>query len=386
MKNLSKIKKDNKELNEKEFRIQKTILKSLPVQAWISISGKCNLKCLHCPSRIYDIKYKEVMSNEMFSKIEKELFPTLIRCRIGGNNVGEQLLPDKWDEYFEIMIKYDFSISLITNGHALTKSRIKRLVESGCYIDISIDGATEETYKKIRGVSLSRLKEKIRLIVEERSKIANSNCRIKFSFTAMQQNIHELPDLIILAHTLGVDEVMVMHFIPFDETQRFQSLFYHQTTANENFKKAFELAQKYGIKIFLPPLYKIGYLNNKDKIKEPMCHHPWKSVSINEKGEVFPCCVSEMLLGDLNKSSLLEIWNNKQYQKLRKTVNSSHPPKDCKNCILRGNDFSKVDYPNLEAYLKHINLPPHRLYINSLKKFFKKKRIVQYIWSIIQKF
>ena len=49
-----------------------------------------------------------------------------------------------------------------------------------------------------------------------------------------------------------------------------------------------------------------------------------------------PCCATSVVMGDLEKSSFLEIWNGPKYRKLRKTVNSSQPLSFCGNCGLRG--------------------------------------------------
>ncbi len=390
---------ENEKLNLNEFRAQKTILKSKPTKAWLSISGKCNLKCKHCPGRVYgsDYLYEDVMSPELFTRIENELFPTLKDCRIGGNNLGEQLLPKEWDGYFERMVQHGFKINLITNGHALTRERVEKLVASGSFIDISIDGASDEIYKERRGASLSRLKERVGWIVEERNSRKGSRTRIRFSFTAMQQNIHELPDLVRLARELGVDEVMGMQFIPSDETQRIQSLFYHQSTANRNFIEAARIAEESGINIILPVLYEIPKLSESlmqasgtPKLPvEGRCLHPWSSMSITEKGEVFPCCVSEFLLGDLKKSSIAEIWNNDRFQKLRSTVNSSRPLRDCRNCVLRGHDFTRVDYENPEVFLKVINLTASealkKTVQNNIKNMLMRNKITGNAWGRLRK-
>src|SRR5207248_9005689 len=128
----------------------------------------------------------------------------------------------------------------------------------------------------------------------------------------------------------GVDEVSVRHSMPSLEGQRCQSLFYHQNAANRAFDEARAIARGTDVVLQLPPPYPVRPLGHEDSLRirvkdrygrelgarpasdvQPRCHHPWTSVSINEKGEVYPCCQSNLLMGDLKKSSFDDIWNNR---------------------------------------------------------------------------
>jgi radical SAM protein with 4Fe4S-binding SPASM domain len=57
--------------------------------------------------------------------------------------------------------------------------------------------------------------------------------------------------------------------------------------------------------------------------KAPRCIWPWKEMVINFKGDVVSCCYDlgyECVLGNIEKSPLLEIWNNKNFQNLRRLI------------------------------------------------------------------
>ena len=47
--------------------------------------------------------------------------------------------------------------------------------------------------------------------MEARERLGEQTPRIRMVVVAMRQNIRELPDLVRLAHRLGVDEVFVQH-------------------------------------------------------------------------------------------------------------------------------------------------------------------------------
>jgi radical SAM protein with 4Fe4S-binding SPASM domain len=398
---------ENQKLNLKEFHEQKKLLQSLPTRAWLSLTGRCNLQCLHCPRTI--IKNRNLSSYDMdpdlFQRIENDLLPMLALCRIGGNNLGEQLCCKRWDEYLEKLAKYPFTPWLITNGQLLTANRIRKLVENDFSIDFSIDAATEEKYSRIRGARLEKLIKNVAQFARERQRQEKTRCKITFAFTVFQENIDDLPNLLELAAEIDVDQITVIHFMPTTEEQRYQSLFYHQNTANEAFNKAEQLSKKLGITLLLPPLYPFPRLSDQ---KDPhlefddgspsnsktcknmtikKCFHPWTSASINENGEVYPCCQSNLLMGSLKSSSFKEIWNNKKYQKLRKTVNSNNPMKHCRDCPLRGNTLTGTDCENNEYFLRNLNNKIYYKTTNhaylSTKAFLKTNRLTKRIFPTI---
>jgi radical SAM protein with 4Fe4S-binding SPASM domain len=296
---------------------------------------------------------------------------------------------------------------VITNGQTLNRARIADLVAAGYIIDISIDAATEEKYRQIRGATLAKLTDNVRAIVQERDARAKALpdarlAKVMFSFTAFADNIDELPGLVRLASDLGVDEVVVTHYMPSLEGQRFQSLFYHQETANRTFDEARAIARETGIALQLPPNYAVKPLGQEEALRirvkdrygrgretKPKsggvtpCAHPWTSVSIDEKGQVFPCCQSNLLMGDLRTSTFDEIWNNWRYRKLRRTVNTASAPPDCRRCVLRGATFTSVYCDEPSFFLRNLDLPNWKASAGHarLRDGFARSSVGRWIWN-----
>src|SRR4030042_5384397 len=123
-----------------------------PLALEIELTNLCNLNCVFCPNSIHDRK-RGVMKLDTFKRIIREAksfkMPYLI---ISG--FGEAFLDKGIKEKLEYLSqnKPDF-VELVTNGYALTKDIIcfiinKKVIDK---IDISIDAADEEVYKKIHG-------------------------------------------------------------------------------------------------------------------------------------------------------------------------------------------------------------------------------------------
>lgn len=73
------------------------------------------------------------------------------------------------------------------------------------------------------------------------------------------------------------------------------------------------------------------------------CYYPWNSVSILSDGRVVPCCRDmngTIILGDLNKQTLKEIWNGEPIKKLRREFISGKITNPlCINCKEANNEI-----------------------------------------------
>ena len=62
------------------------------------------------------------------------------------------------------------------------------------------------------------------------------------------------------------------------------------------------------------------------------CSEPWSNLNINASGEVRPCCFNDVVLGDLTKQSIEEIWNGPGYTALRSDMAAGRVPPTCASC------------------------------------------------------
>lgn len=322
----------------------------LPSFAWIAVTNRCNLKCAHCQREFLKeqglIKPQD-MPWQIFNKLEEELFPHLKRVQFGGNNFGEPLLASNWDCYFERANKYNIDVSVVSNAILLNPKRIKAMVDSGGEFNFSLEGITKKSYEAIRGCKFEKFLRIAKETCLEKIKMSESGARVNLGFTVFKDNISEITRLIRKASQLGADRVTITHFFPWQESQRYQSLVYHKELANKMLGKAKKLARELHLKVDLPKPFRI-YENQDKPILHGVrslspCYHPWKSVSVNEKGDVMPCCATSVVLGNLKRSSFSEIWNGDKYKKLRETVNSSRPLTFCRSCSIRGIDIGSTD-------------------------------------------
>jgi radical SAM protein with 4Fe4S-binding SPASM domain len=283
------------------------------------------------------------MSRNVFEAFESEVLPHLNRIQFGGSNFGEQLMASHWDTYFEQVSRRKIGISLVSNGTLLNTERIRKLVDAGVEFNFSLEGIAKTSYEAIRGYSFKKFLSIIEQTCEEKIRRADSGARVNLGFTASRNNIEEVTKLLRMAAQLGIDRVTINHFAPWDESQRQQSLVYHKELSNKIFEQAENLASELNLLVDLPRPFRIikdlsESPNHEKDLKGVSipCYHPWESVSINESGDVMPCCATSAVMGNLEKSTFSAIWNGNKYKKLRRTVNSPRPLVFCRDCVFRG--------------------------------------------------
>lgn len=311
--------------------------------AWITPTGRCNLYCTHCPIRSVPKIPDDApdMSLEVIEHIVRDVVPTLETVKIGGNNNGEAVLARNFDEFYARIQRPGLRPWIITNGTLLRPDQIDRLGgrRRGHRL---LDG------RRHRGWPQAHPRTRLREPDGE-----HPRCRrgprsprrdrrtVQQSPTVFLDNLLDMPDVVQMALELRLDGVRMSNLMPQTEAQRYQSLVYHRAEANRVFEECRKLADGASLTLITPAVFEVPAMktNSKVKLEVPArdpCIHPWTSVSIDEKGLVHPCCVSDQVLGDLSKDSFATIWNGRRYRKLRRKVNSSNPPLYCRRCVLRG--------------------------------------------------
>lgn len=335
--------KENATLNFWEGATQTTFLRSMPIKAFFEITNKCNISCIMCGRKLSS---GGIMSRSLLDKIESFLPYLLWMCPFGG---GEPLLAK--GILFDLITRLRncnlvTEVNITTNGTLIDERMAKRLILSGVsHLTISFDGASRETYEKIRKrARFDKVIDNIERVNQIKRLYHRKNPRLCFAFVAMRQNIEELPQLIELASKLRVSLITVVHLEVNREEMHQESLIHYPDLTNRIFDLAREKAKEKGIRLVLPALFSEVDIeksilqslpsHHKDISKrksQGKCYEPWSTIYIHMDGKVRPCCRGE-IMGDLNEEGFEQIWNGEAYQELRLRVNSDDPPEYCRNC------------------------------------------------------
>ena len=126
-----------------------------PALVQIQTVDRCNASCVMCP---YSYEEKDGpparMDDALYEKILKEIAETGTLTGFTPMLQNEPLLDRGLADRIRLakeILGRKMWVELPTNGSALTDTRIDELIDSGLdSLHISIDAATEETYRKIR--------------------------------------------------------------------------------------------------------------------------------------------------------------------------------------------------------------------------------------------
>lgn len=321
----------------------------------------CNLKCIMCEEHsIYSTcqttrKEKGLsrrrMDIELIRKVLKESKGSPLK-EIIPSTMGEPLLYKHFDEIIELCKEYGVKLNLTTNGTFPKNGAAKwaqKIVPVGSDVKISWNGANKKTSELIMiGSNFEKRLQNVKDFIRVRDEVVNQGgnfCRVTFQLTFMEIGLEELPDVIRLAASLGVNRVkghQLWVFAPEMEKQNLRRSKESIQRWNDIVKKAVEVAEEVrlpdGSKITLENIYLLEESATEELIPQGVCPFLGGEAWVSTEGRFNPCCApnEERLklgyFGNLYEMSLEEIWMNYAYQDLKKNY-LKHTV--CKNCNMR---------------------------------------------------
>jgi radical SAM protein with 4Fe4S-binding SPASM domain len=266
-------------------------------------------------------------------------------------------------------------------------------------LTVSIDGATKETFERIRPPGKwDTLMDRFDLVKEIKEASGSEFPHLSATAVLMRSNIREMPDLIRLMATKGVTQMNFVHMAVMgglgieDET-----LMNDPKLCNETLREMRRVAEEVGIEAMIPMEIpeKIAdqtvtdatrsadgggsallqseemrevegsfdvskYLNHKidefllkAKKKENhqrACYFPWYYIHVNPDGTVFPCgsWFEFSTFGDFKTQTFNEIWTGKEFTELRRQIRNMELRDVCANCSV-----ANMGRPDVLASFSH---------------------------------
>ncbi len=322
----------------------------------------CNLHCIMCEEHSPYSDFKEKLYKETGIKhrrMPKEWIESIFNeakalgvQEIIPSTMGEPLLYKDIDLFFDLAKEYQIKINLTTNGTFPKKKAAewaKMIIPVTSDTKISVNGATQTTAENIMtGLNFDKQMQNVREFVAFRNKYFQETgyySRITFQLTFMQNNMHELPEIIKLAAEIGIDRIKGHHlWTHFDEIKdlSFKKDKESIDKWNKIVDKAIEAVEKYrkpdGSKILLE---QINYLQDNEPKEVPYeyeCPFLEKELWVSATGKISPCCAPDEQrdsLGDFGyypETKLTDVLKSETYLNLVKNY-KEHPL--CKVCVMR---------------------------------------------------
>ncbi|MEN3338550.1 MAG: hypothetical protein V7647_2226 [Acidobacteriota bacterium] len=271
---------------------------SMPEIVQIESTNICNAKCVFCPRD--DMHRKQgIMTVELFRKIVDEAVALGI-THIRVHNYGEAFIDKRLVEKVRYAKEKGIQeVGVISNGSLITEKVAAGMIEAGLdAINISVDASGKDVFESTRiGLKYDKVIANIERLVRLRAESGLRRPKLILSFVRQNNSADE--------------HAFIEHW---------------RTIAD---------------KVHVTDLHNwAGTLNTESDVNYP-CYRPWLTFTVLWDGRVSLCCADfdgKTILGNLNTSTIEEIWNAEPYRNARRQHLESGGPDICRSCDLPRKD------------------------------------------------
>jgi radical SAM protein with 4Fe4S-binding SPASM domain len=320
------------QLSENRMPLGKMAPLQVPLVIYVEASSYCNLACNFCPHYLEPERMNKLnMSLDVFKKVIDDIYDfqspikMLRMCGTGDSLMNKNLI--EMLDYAGKKKNFD-KFELITNGLLLDSDLINALTINLTRLIISVEGLNDDDYLKFtnRKVNFEKFKNKIQGLYENKG-----NCKIHIKIHNNAVNNQEKQDLFYSLFKDYCDEIYIENLVdlwPSTDSK-------YVTSGSHRFS---------------------GSL----KKEVTACSQIFKTMQINSNGSVIPCSIdweSLNIIGDINQTKLIEIWNGDFMREIRlKHLNNERKNfLPCSACSF--NEASDVD--NIDNDLNDIKRRMH---------------------------
>ncbi len=271
------------------YLFRKSVLRRpVPYYFSLEITTRCQASCAHCCVEASPKdKRPELTTEELKSLI---LGARSIGCCFLIFNGGEPLLRPDLPELVRFAADNGFQTRLNTNGLLLRRERVAALKKAGLrQCAVSLDSADPKTHDRMRGVpgTQNKVLEGLRLLRAARLD------SVVLTFVTKRSTVADLRATIALARRAGARSV---YLIPLIASGRLRGEF-GQTLEALQMESVRRLQDSRMVFMEMP-----SRLSN-------CCAYRKFVIHVTARGKATPCPFTPLVLGDVRKGSLAEVWN-----------------------------------------------------------------------------
>lgn len=308
-------------------------LACLPQRIEIEASSACNIRCRMCKLP-YLQKPALHMSREIFSHIEPFLKYAATLEIIGE---GEPTLNPALPEFLAAAARQGCHTRIFTNGTRLTPELSAAIVRARAgMLVISLCAGDRETYRQITGADLfEQVVENARDLREIKRMRGSAWPRLSMNAPMIAAALPTAPALVRLAAALGCEWISPGVAMIFRKEMESESLSQMDPREVDRiYAECEEAGRQAGIRVFFPSRESaVGEAGQRDARRNRFgCLNPWQSVRVRADGVVEVCTYNRKIIGDLNRSTLEEIWNGPEMRRFRTGEVRRNGVNDCENC------------------------------------------------------
>lgn len=290
------------------------------------MTSACNMNCSHCHAG-GGSPHPDELSTDDAKKMLREI-ASIDMFRMMVFTGGEPLVRPDIYELCEYSAGLNLPPVIATNATIITPETARRLRDCGvACLAVGLDSAHPDIHNKIRG-NPHAFSSAVKGIENWRS----LNMPLQINFTALKDNLDQVPDLLKMADSLGASIVLLYQLIPMGRGDEIKE---DSLTREEN-RWLMETIYKFqgGLKTIVEPVGAPQWwpflISRKESIfKKHMADVTFKGCVagrglcyIKPDGTLWPCPFLPIGSGNIRQRSLREIWEEGEgFSLLRKREN-----------------------------------------------------------------
>ncbi len=316
----------------------------LPRAIYLETTSRCNSLCETCiltfggrePAR--DLGWTE------FRRVVDQ-FPALDRVVLHG--IGEPLLNRELPRMIAHLKSRGATVVFNSNAITLGSRQGAALIDAGLdELRVSLDASTPATYARVRGVdALEKVVTNLERLAAAKRSARRARPRVSLWFTALRDNIEEIPGLVDLGVRVGAAGVYLQRLVynGLGLATKEQSLHGHlEAREAELIRATAAAARAAGLDFSASGATapEVSLAPSREDRPWSACRRPWTLVYVTVHGNVLPCCIAPwitedydgLILGNLYRQTLEEIWWGPGYAEFRRAIGTDTPPEPCRGC------------------------------------------------------
>ena len=275
---------------------QEKVRTQWPIEISLGLTSYCNLLCKMCYRNYLPDNGKQYMPLGIVDEIVRQCKELDIASFWLGSFTEGLLHPDILYIIRKCGEVHALDYWFTTNGTLLTEDIARAMIESGVTkLHVSLDAATPETYKKIRGGNLEIVEKNVRRFLQIRNEMSSELPMLRVTMVEQDENRGEI-DAFVNKWTGVADIVDVQKLTDY-------SILQNDELDRESYKHTFF-----------------------------DCYYPFYQLSVTYDGRIWPCPCPVFNSGHpvyLKDMTLKEYWNSKEILDIVHAIKNNEDYYDC---------------------------------------------------------
>jgi MoaA/NifB/PqqE/SkfB family radical SAM enzyme len=302
----------NRELARQEYTRGENVLRSKPRALFIELTRHCNLACPMCRNP-GEVPATLRMTEQLFSRIERELFPTADLIDLRG--WGESLILPEFEDRAVRASAFGASLRVVTNLSFRRDRILDLLAELGFHVGVSIDSADAEVLALLRrGANLALIERNLRSLADAYHR-RGAAARLNLYVTCQKPALPTLERIVDLAARAGIGDI---RFAPVGTRLPFLSIASESRALNDALERVRVRAEQANIRVSMTASLIDDLFPNENG---RACLHPWTWCYVAYDGRIGFCdhliAADHYTFASIEETAFETIWNSPAWTALR---------------------------------------------------------------------